>query len=121
MAQSTLKHPRAVMSELRQQYEIADEAELLSFLERQPDVVPLLLETRGAIHRYFGEAAVRLIMSDDPEWPEAEPTLIAYILAPLGHREALERLNRFDDEWWIKQIDETKALLLVSILLIRRV
>lgn len=121
MAQSILKHPRAVMSELRQEYEIADEAEILAFLERHPEVVPLLLETRDAIRRYFGEDAVRLTMSFDYEWPEEEPKLIAYILAPLGPHEALERLHQFDDDWWLKQTSETKALLLVSLLPIRRV
>ena len=55
MAQSILKHPQAIMSEIRRDYQISDEEEILAFLERYPAVAPLLHETRSNIRRYFGE------------------------------------------------------------------
>ena len=53
MAQSILKHPRAVLRELGRDYQNFDEEELLDFLERHPAVAPLLFEIRGNIRRFL--------------------------------------------------------------------
>ncbi len=121
MSQSTLKHPRAFMRELAQEYQIADEDEILAFLERYPEVAPLLFEIRSNIRRYFGEDSVRLAMSYDMECPEVEPVLFANIRTHLGPPEALKCLNQFDNEWWIKKLSGTSAPLVVSIHMVGRV
>ena len=121
MAQSILKHPRAVLRELGRDYQISDEEEVLSFLERHPAVAPLLFEIRSNIRRFFDEDPVRLDMSHDPEWPEDEPELVVNIQTALEPMEALARLHKFDDEWWIKRLRETRPPLIVSIQLVRHV
>jgi hypothetical protein len=118
MAQSILKHPRAVMSELSREYQIPDEEEFLAFLERYPAVAPLLFDIRSNIRRFFGEDRVRLDMFHDPEWPQDDPELVVNIQTALEPMEALARLQKFDDEWWIKQLSETRPPLIVSILLV---
>ena len=118
MAQSTLKHPRAVMSELKREFQISDEDETLAFLERHPTVAPLLFDIRSNIRRFFGEDPVRLDMFHDPEWPQDDPELVANIQTALEPKEALARLQKFDDEWWIKRLSETRPPLIVSILLV---
>ena len=121
MVQSILKQPQAVMSELRRDYQLDDEDEILTFLERHPAVVPLLHDIRSNIRRFFGEDPVRLDMFHDPEWPVDDPQLVVNIQTPLEPVEALDRLHKFDDEWWIKRPGETRAPLIVSILLVRHV
>jgi hypothetical protein len=92
--------------------------EILAFLERYPAVAPLLHEVRSNIRRFFGEVQVRLDMSYDLEWPEEGPELFANIQTALSPMEALDRLHKFDDEWWIERLLETKAPLVVSLHLI---
>jgi len=118
MAQSILKHPRAVMGELRREFQISDDEEILAFLERHPAVAPLLFDIRSNIRRFFGEDSVRLDMFHDPEWPQDDPELVVNIQTALEPKEALARLHRFDDEWWIKRLSETQPPLIVSILLV---
>jgi hypothetical protein len=118
MAQSILKHPRAVMTELGRDYQMTDQDEVLAFLERHPTVAPLLFELRGNIRRFFGEDPVRLDMFYDPEWPEDDPELVVNVLTELEPMEALARLHSFDDEWWIKRVSEIRPPVIVSILLV---
>lgn len=121
MAQSLLNHPKAFMRELALEYEIADEDAILEFLERYPDVAPLLSDIRANIRRFFGEEPVRLELSYDPECPEVDPDLVANIQTLYRSQEALDRLHQFDDAWWIKKLGETNAPLIVSIEHVRRV
>jgi hypothetical protein len=121
MAQSILKDPRVVISELGRDYQITDEEEILAFLERYPAVAPLLFEIRSNIRKFFGDDRVRLEMFYDPEWPEDGPKLVVNIQTSNGPREALDRLHEFDDEWWIKKHSESRFPLLVTIELVRRV
>jgi hypothetical protein len=121
MAQSILKHPQAVMSELRQDYEIPDEDGVLAFPERHPGVAPLLPNIRREIRRYFGDDPVRLEMFTDPEWPEEVPELVGNIQTRFRSHEALERLHRFGQAWWLKQLEAMDAPIIVSFEHARRV
>ena len=121
MAQSTLKHPKAVLRELERDYQISDEEEFLAFLERYPSVAPLLFDIRSNIRRFFDEDPVRLEMFYDPEWPEDGPKLVVNIQTHYASREALDRLHQFDDAWWIKSRSKIDAPLMVSFEHVRRV
>jgi len=121
MAQSILKHPRSVLRELRRDYQITDEEEILAFLERYPAVAPLLHDVRSKIRKFFGEDPVRLEMFYDPEWPEDGPKLVVNIQTHYASREALDRLHQFNEGWWIKSRSEIDAPLMVSFEHVRRV
>ncbi|MBA2596303.1 MAG: hypothetical protein H0V00_06715 [Chloroflexia bacterium] len=121
MAQSTLKHPRALMRELAREYQIADEDEVLAFLERHPDAAPLLFDIRSNIRRYFGDDAVRLDMSYDLEWPEDGPEMVANIQTPLRSADAIDSWRQLGRDWWFKKRGETAAPILVSFEHVRRV
>jgi hypothetical protein len=118
MAQSILKHLRAVMSELRRDYQLDDEADILAFLERYPAVAPLLHDTRSNIRKFFGEDPVQLKVSHDPDWENEQPELFANIQTRLGPQDALARLEAFDTEWWLQRRSEANAPLVVSLHLI---
>jgi hypothetical protein len=121
MAQSSLGHPQAIMSEIRRVYDISDEEEILAFLERHPEVAPLLHETRGKIRLYFGEDPVRLDIFYDPEWPEDGPKLVVNIQTHFASHEALDRLHQFVNAWWTKKRKDIDAPLMVSFEHTRRV
>jgi hypothetical protein len=94
MAQSILKHPRAVMSDLGRDYQLGDEADILTFLERYPAIAPLLFDIRSNIRRFFGDDPVRLEMFYDPEWPEDGPKLVVDIQTCADPMEALSRTTK---------------------------
>ena len=119
MASSVLTHPEATLRALRG-YELEDEDDILDFLRRYPTLIPLLREIREAIPKFFGEEAVTLEVSRDPEWPEDE-RLVANIQTHFGPVEALDHLKRFDREWWLAKRKDVDAPILVSIELVRRV
>jgi len=121
MAQSILKHPRAVMSDLGRDYQLDDEADILAFLERYPAVVPLLFDIRSNIRRFFGDDPVRLEMFYDPEWPEDEPTLVVNIQTRSASHQALDRIHQFDNEWWLGKYKDIDVPLLVTFEHVRRV
>jgi len=121
MAQSILKQPQAVIRELKRDYQLSDEEEILAFLEHNPGVAPLLSDIRSNIRRFFGEDPVRLDMFYDPEWPEDGPKLVVNIQTHFASHEALDRLHQFDNTWWIKRRKDIDAALMVSFEHARRV
>ena len=118
MAQSIVKHPRAVLRELERDYQISDEEEILALLERHPAVATLLKDTRSNIRTFFGEDPVTLKVSHDPDWEDEQPELFANIQTRLDPQDALARLEAFDTKWWLKRRIEANAPLVVSLHLI---
>jgi hypothetical protein len=118
MAQSILKHPRSVLRELRRDYQITDEEEILAFLDRHPAVASLLHDVRSNIRRFFSEDPVTLKVSHDLDWEDEQPELFANIQTRLDPHEALARLEAFDTEWWLQRSAEANAPLVVSLHLI---
>lgn len=78
-----------------------------------PEVVALLAETRGRSGEHFGDAVVDLEILVDPEAPAA-PELYALVQMRLGSADALRRLRRFDEEWWLDALDRTPTPIVVS-------
>jgi hypothetical protein len=109
------------MSDLGRDYQLGNEADILTFLERYPAIAPLLFDIRSNIRRFFGDDPVRLEMFYDPEWPEDGPKLVVDIQTCADPMEALDRIHKFDDEWWIQKYKDIDAPLLVTFELMRRV
>jgi hypothetical protein len=119
MALSIKPQPRAVTEALTRDYEIVDPDDVFAFLERFPELPPLLPEIRDAIRRYFGDDRVTLSIFRDPECPEYE-RLHANVLLYAAPREALQLLDQFD-EWWLRKRQGPDLPILVNIALQRRV
>jgi len=74
-------------------------------LHTYPQLVEVLLEARLYLQKYFGPAPqVTLEVVSDPE-VEGVEELFAYILTSLPVDEALARLDRLDEEWFLDQLD----------------
>ena len=108
------------MSELRRACRLADDEEILAFLERYPPVALLLFDIRSNIRRFFGDDPVTLEMFNDPEWPEDEPKLIVSIQNHYQSAEALDRIRRVGQEWWFENREGMNPPLLVTFEHVRR-
>jgi hypothetical protein len=83
-------------------FEIGDVPGVRRYLDGQPTLVPLLVEARRAIPRYFPDpTGVRLeLLADRDDGDHVD--LFAIIRTVLPEDEALRRLDRFDEEWWLE-------------------
>jgi hypothetical protein len=108
---STVAAEEAKLRQLEEIYVFPQAATVRPFLRTHPQLVEALLEAYVYLQEYFGpEPQMVLEVVSDPEvegWDE----LFAYILTALPVDEALARLDRFDQEWFLDQFDWTDGLL----------
>jgi len=105
----------ARLEKLEAMYSLRDRAEVEHFLQTYPHLINVLLESYPHLLEHFGsDVKVALEVVSDPEvgdWRQ----LFAYILTPMPVREALDRLDRLDKEWFLDQLDRTDGLLTFDI------
>jgi len=90
---------------LEEIYSLRDAATVRRFLHACPQLVEVLLEARIHLQKFFGpDPQVTLEVISDPE-AESIDELFAYILTSLPVDEALARLDRLDEEWFLDQLD----------------
>lgn len=93
------------LQQLEEIYSLRNAATVRRFLHAYPQLVEVLLEAHGYLQKYFGpEPQVTLKVVSDPEGEGVEE-LFAYILTPLPVDEALARLDKLDEEWFLDQLD----------------
>lgn len=73
---------------------------ITAFLDQYPEITTKLFEARENILKFFPNHSFALEVMADPE-NEDDPQLILYIQTTLSPDEAIERLDKFDDEWWL--------------------
>ncbi|MGH8060006.1 MAG: hypothetical protein ACREOH_22685 [Candidatus Entotheonellia bacterium] len=75
--------------------------EVFAFLQRHPNLIPLLIETAQVIPHYFGQVTpIALDIATDPE-AEDDQQLVAWIQTDLEPIKAIARLTEFDTAWWL--------------------
>lgn len=100
---------------LADRYAFADRAAVVHFLRDRSWVVAVLLEAAEVIPRYFpSDRPVTLEVVNDPETPE-DVELYARMPTHLASEAALERLDRFHDEWWLDALPATGHVLTMTI------
>lgn len=98
---STVYIPRIEIRLLERLYIFREPKEVSRFLEDNPFLILLLLEAYGQIERYFEPyPQVFLEVVTDPEASD-DHELFALIYTSLTPNEALDRLDRFDRDWWL--------------------
>lgn len=86
-------------------YTIDDQAAVGSFLRAHPELMGVLAQAATHLRRLFGpEPQVALEVVVDPE-AEQCAQLVAYVCTVLPVEEALARLRRLDEEWFLDQLD----------------
>jgi hypothetical protein len=90
---------------LEEIYSLRNAVAVKRFLLACPQLVEVLLEARVHLQRYFGpDLQVALEVVSDPE-TEGLKELFAYIHTSLPVDEALARLDKLDEEWFLDQLD----------------
>jgi hypothetical protein len=83
-------------------YHAAGVREIRPFLERNPHLAPLLVEAYPVIQQCFGAGTpVRLDLfrpAEDPDAPEL--FILVQWDGPVG--DALHRMERLEDQWWLE-------------------
>lgn len=115
MAQKAITAPQELLDQLADAYTFRDGDSVAAFLLRHPYLVDLLMEARGEIRKQFGpETPVVLQLSSDAE-AEHDEELLALVLTPLPVDEALSRLDRLDETWWLDALDRAQDQLTIHV------
>lgn len=108
--------PPPTVKDLRPRYTFRRPAEVEAFLNAFPHRIPVLIEATEVIPRYFGpDAPLVLEVFTDPEDDDPVPELFALVQIDLDPTEALDRLDRLDDEWWTDRSPDGPGALIVDI------
>lgn len=92
-------------------YELRNASEVHAYVNKHPQLLEFLLESYQQLRRYFGsESSFGLEVVHDPEINRPNDFLFVYIRTSLDVDEAMGRLDRFDDDWYLDQIDSFGAL-----------
>lgn len=92
-------------------YTFRSSASVEIFLGNYPFLAKMLIDLRGQLEHFFPESNLVLDISADPE---AE-YLVVYVVMHTTAQEALERLERFDDEYWLDHYHQAQGKLIVNV------
>lgn len=97
-------------ADLKEQYQIPDEARVFAFLRQHSQLISVLQEGRAVVAVIFGEETpIRLHLQRDPE--VGLEYLIAWILTDLPVGEAVDRLLELNDTWFGERLTIVGELL----------
>jgi len=100
---------------VEQRYTFRRRTEVIGFIKAYPFLIPLLLEAYSKIAKYFGSFPdVVLEVVSDPEAANHRELFIL-VRTNLTPSEALIRLERFDQEWWLDASEKAKCMLNVDV------
>jgi hypothetical protein len=98
----TERHPVSVadIESLEKLYNLRGKTEILQFLENYDFLIPVLLEAPDKICHYFPDTQLFLECVTDPEGIDDDMLELA-ISMNLDPDEAVDKLNKFQDDWWL--------------------
>jgi hypothetical protein len=85
---------------LEKLYSLREKNEILEFLEAYQFLIPVLLEAPDKIRHYFPDAQLFLECVTDPEGIDDDLLELA-ICINIEPDEAVDKLNKFQDDWWL--------------------
>ncbi|MCR4433927.1 MAG: hypothetical protein NUV70_07755 [Caldiserica bacterium] len=101
------------MEVLRGIYIFKNPEEVTGFLLSNKNLIKYLLEAPERIYRIFGSVHLYLELYQDPE--EAFECLFIIVKTDLPPEEAINNLDRFDEEYWLNLGDEINNKLEVTV------
>ncbi len=108
-------HSELAIKSFERLYAFRRPEEVRQFLEAYPFLTSLLREAHDKIGDYFGpQTAVTLEVVTDPEAME-DRELFAFIHTNLPSQEALDRLERLDQDWWLEASDRSEGRLCIHV------
>lgn len=97
----------ADLESLEKLYSWRGKTEILEFLEINDFLIPILLEAPDKICHYFPDAELFLELVTDPETVD-DAMLELAICMNLNPDEAVDKLNQFQDDWWLNLSDKIR-------------
>jgi hypothetical protein len=96
-------------------FDVKDAPAVRRYLGDRPFLMPLLVEARRTISRYFpDDARTRLQLLPDRDDGD-HVDLFAIIGTSLREEDALRRLDRFDEEWWLEAAVRANGQLTIDV------
>jgi len=100
--------PGSYVESLFQNFSLMSDAnEIVSFLDKNSFLLPILQEAGIKIKEYFNvqKKDLHLKLFEDPE--TGNKKIILIIMVSMSPDEALERLNTLRTDWWLNVLDKT--------------
>ena len=98
--------PRRVLDQMREQFAMRQPDKIISLLEPNKLLAEIVLEANAALDRYFPDT-IRALELTPNAGSEHREQLFLSVITQLDVDEALARVQRFDEEWWI---DRSRSL-----------
>lgn len=111
---STVRVSQAEKSLLEKVYTFRDGVEVMGVIEKYPFLASLLINAYEKVLSYFPAPQLFLDVISDPEASD-DRRLALYIATNLTPREAVEKLEQFDEDWWLDAIDGARGKLIIDV------
>lgn len=100
---------------LEQLYIVKKPDAVIAYLEAETSLVPLLVDMRQQIEHYFAGSSAVLDVFDYQDQNVIERQLHISILTQLPVDEALDRLSKFDTNWWLDKARRIQRKLSIDV------
>ncbi|MCU0240547.1 MAG: hypothetical protein MUC29_13990 [Pyrinomonadaceae bacterium] len=108
-------HTRTHAEHLAKDYIIKNPKEVGEFVSENLYLLDLLEEVPSRIYNYFGDnQKLALRVSHEPEFPNSSELWVD-ILTKLPATEATTLLDKFDEEWWLDNLERTNYKLNITL------
>jgi hypothetical protein len=89
-------------------------ADASTMLSERPEIHRLLVDAAARLGNLFPGAPLRVALQQDESGAHS-PEIILSAVTDLGLAEAFDRLDRFDDEWWLDASSQSNGLITVTV------
>ena len=100
-----------ILEQIKKKYSIPESnlSDVEQFLDKHQDIANLVLEAYNKIRDFFTSETLLLELISDISIEGGEE-LFVYIQTRLSVEEAVEKMNDFDEQWFLDQLSRTKGL-----------
>lgn len=94
-----------VISKLRSLFIFCDDSVIISFFSQHQDLAAWLVRGQAVLAKHFGADTKFLLKPAHRIADDDHPRMVVYIQTHLPVADAMARLDAFDEEWLLDQID----------------
>jgi hypothetical protein len=100
---------------LAREYEIRNAPEVALFLRENNFLLDLLEEIPAKLKKFFGgKSKLALELLSEPDFPSLREIFVL-VLTEEGAEQARNKMDKFDEKWWLKHLDRAQCKLNVSL------
>lgn len=100
---------------LAREYEIRNPSEVARFLGENTFLLDLLEEIPPVLKKFFGSKSnFALELLSEPDFPSSREIFIL-VLTEEKAEQARNKMNKFDEKWWLKHLDRARCKLNISL------